>query len=634
MNNIILTSNSLLNCLRTTDCEFCSLGQHCHMYDRCCCNENQQKTDESKYFDPSIYYSCSLVQNEAYYIFDRCPSNHSDTSHITGCEYLKNNDSPDNTPVFGETTKRLYRNRHCGLCHSEKYILWETVYDCKNTVNINPANIMNMIENGKCDKRYAPPDNLKPYLVPCIPSVPKCSPHILNETLEHHCLNLASKNHRGKDQCILANSYTNEGIICCNNTDNKKFDFSSLPSLTIIFYYNAKYLIIKELKGGTVIEKKLPFCPKYTNYDKNTMRCRADFYHPILNCTATRLKDSEYHITGDGLLYLNTTQRWLNQSEFSIDEDGLSICVKNDNNEISKYSEIESYITLVGLAISVPALAVTILVYLCIPDLRTLPGKLLISLSSALFVADLLLLISPQFTTSTVLCKSLAVAMHYSFLATFFWMNVMSFDAWHTFSRLTQLRSSEKDTKRLVLYSLYAWICPLVIVSVSLIFEYTPGNHGLSPEYGIGICWITNVNSLLWFLAIPVIIILCLNIIAYSITIRELYLAYKLSSKYLSKQNKKVFFIYIKLCFIMGLTWMFAFLYTFTKIDEFSLLFCILNSFVGLFISLSFLLTRIVCRSFLRMFLKMRKYVESSNADVSTITETNSTNIQNETSLK
>ncbi|CAI9727586.1 Hypothetical predicted protein [Octopus vulgaris] len=276
-------------------------------------------------------------------------------------------------PVFGETSKRLYRNRYCALCHSEKYILWEIVYDCDNTVNKNPANIMNIIENGKCPKQNAPPDNLKPYLVPCIPSVRKCSPLILNETLEHHCQNLASKNLRGKAQCTLDNIYTDQGIICCNNTNNNDFGFTSLPSLTIIFNYNAKYLIIKEVKDGTVIETKLPFCPKYTNYDKNTMRCRKNFYHPILNCTATRLKDSEHHITSDGFLYLNITQLWLNQSEFSIDEDGLSICVKNDNNGISKYSEIESYITLVGLAISVPALAITIIVYLCIPDLRTLP---------------------------------------------------------------------------------------------------------------------------------------------------------------------------------------------------------------------------------------------------------------------
>ncbi|XP_014781520.1 uncharacterized protein LOC106877191 [Octopus bimaculoides] len=209
----------------------------------------------------------------------------------------------------------------------------------------------------------------------------------------------------------------------------------------------------------TVTVLQLPSCSKQAVYDMNTNQCRQVIYHPPLNCTSTRLNESEYYITNDGRLYLNNTQRLLNQSEFIRDSQGIiSICVNNGTNNISsingisKYSVAESYITLVGLVISIPALASTIIVYLCIPDLRTLP-------------------------------------------ATFFWMNVMSFDALHTFSGLTQLRSTGKYTKRFVLYSLYAWICPLVIVTISLIFEYTPGNHGLSPEYENVICWITNEKN-------------------------------------------------------------------------------------------------------------------------------------------
>ncbi|XP_036362738.1 G-protein coupled receptor Mth2-like [Octopus sinensis] len=348
----------------------------------------------------------------------------------------------------------------------------------------------------------------------------------------------------------------------------------------------------------------------------------------------TRLNESEYYITSDDRLYLNNTQRFLNQSEFTRDsQDIISICVNNGTNNISningisKYSVAESYITLVGLVISIPALAITIIVYLCIPDLRTLPGKLLISLLLALFVAELLFLISSQVTKSTVLCKYLAVVMHYSFLATFFWMNVMSVDACHTFSGLTQLRSKGKHTKRFVFCSLYAWICPLVIVTVSLVFEYIPGNHGLSPDYGKDICWIKNGKSLLCFFLIPVMIILCLNFVAFTLTARGLYLARKLSTKYLSKHNKLECIICVKLFFIMGLTWTFAFLYTFTRIEEFSLLFCILNSFVGLLICLSFLSTSIARRSIFQNLQKITKTSTKESVDVNFAHKTTSTNI-------
>uniref|UniRef100_A0A0L8GFC2 G-protein coupled receptors family 2 profile 2 domain-containing protein n=2 Tax=Octopus bimaculoides TaxID=37653 RepID=A0A0L8GFC2_OCTBM len=341
----------------------------------------------------------------------------------------------------------------------------------------------------------------------------------------------------------------------------------------------------------------------------NTNQCRQVIYHPQLNCTTTTLNESEYYITSDGRLYLNNTQRLLNQSEYTRDSQGIiSICVKNNTTFMPKYSTAEHYITYVGLIISIPALAITIIAYLCIPDLRTLPGKLLISLLSALLVAELLFLISFQITPSTVLCISSAVVMHYSFLATFFWMNIISCDTWYTFSGLTQIRNIGKGTKRLVLYSLYAWVCPLVLVTVSLIFEYIPRRHELSPGYGNGTCWITNRKSLQWLFAIPVLIILCLNFIAFILTARGIYLTGKLSSKYLSKHNKDEFIACIKLFFIMGLTWISAFLYTFTSIEEFSLLFCILNSFVGLFICISFLSTKTVRRSILRNLHKITKF--------------------------
>uniref|UniRef100_A0A0L8GFJ1 G-protein coupled receptors family 2 profile 2 domain-containing protein n=1 Tax=Octopus bimaculoides TaxID=37653 RepID=A0A0L8GFJ1_OCTBM len=442
--------------------------------------------------------------------------------------------------------------------------------------------------------------------------------------------------------------YKNRGCATCNGVSEvpckvsyPKDNLKVLPTaLTVLFNYHTNSIKVTDKsteKKHTLV--KLPSCPKHAVYDMNTNKCRQVIYHHQLNCTTTSLNESEYYITNDGRLYLNNTQRLMNQSEFIRNSQGIiSICVNNGTNDISninglsKYSVAESYITLVGLVISIPALAITIIVYLCIPDLRTLPGKLLISVLSALFVAELLFLISSQVTTSTVLCKSLAVVLHYSFLATFFWMNVMSFDAWYTFSGFIQLQRKGKGTKRLVLYSLYAWICPLVIVTISLIFEYTPGNHGLSPDYGNGICWITNGKSLLWFFAIPVMVILCLNIIAFILTIRGLYLASKLSSKFLSEHNKQEFIISIKLFLVMGLTWTFAFLYTFTKIDELSLLFCILNSFVGLFICLSFLSTKIVRRSIFRNWHKITKLLTKEFTDVSSVSETISMDISTKSS--
>uniref|UniRef100_A0A0L8GFU5 G-protein coupled receptors family 2 profile 2 domain-containing protein n=1 Tax=Octopus bimaculoides TaxID=37653 RepID=A0A0L8GFU5_OCTBM len=637
--------------------ERCSCRPDCYLYNECCSDKINKTTSDHKQPYPSIYYSCRKVSGSYYYQFDHCPPNHDVTEYVNNCENPDSDDQLQNIPAFGKTSKRLFRNLYCSLCHGEEFILWNLLYECNFILSPSIENISNYVKDGICEPTLKlPSEDLEKYLYSCIPYISNCPQDNTNMEQRITCeseamalIYLDEEKYFIHTKYKDFNFYKNRGCATCNGVFEVPCELfypimlgnHVIPPLTILFNYHTKSIKITDKHIGTEDTLlQLPSCPKHAVYDMNTKECRQVIYHHQLNCTTTRLNESEYYITSDGLLYLNNAQRFLNQSEFTRDSQGIiSICVNNGTNNISningisKYSVAESYITLVGLVISIPALAITIIVYLCIPDLRTLPGKLLISLLSALFVAELLFLISTKVTTSTVMCISLAIVIHYSFLATFFWMNVMSFDAWYTFSGLTQLRSKGKGTKRLALYSLYGWICPLVIVTISLIFEYTPGNHGLSPEYGNGICWIKNGKSLLWLFAIPVMFILCLNCIAFILTTRGLYMASKFSSKYLSKHSRNEFFICLKLYLVMGLTWTFAFMYTFTRIEEFSLLFCILNSFVGVFICVSFLSTKIVRRSILRNFRKIAKLPTKEFTDVSSAPKTISMDISTEKSV-
>eukprot|EP00106_Octopus_bimaculoides_P007582 XP_014775024.1 PREDICTED: uncharacterized protein LOC106872517 [Octopus bimaculoides] len=563
-------------CSESPRTDRCSCQQDCYLYDECCSDFLNYTNSDLEPPYPSMYYSCNNINGENYYQFDRCPPDYDVTDHVNNCENPNSDEQLHDVPAFGKTSQKLYRNLYCALCHGEEYILWKISYqyfsgndDPKITGAMTFTNESFEVEN------QVPSREINQYLYKCTPYISECTLHNPNSTLENLCKNkpmrLVDANNTAfrNVYCALCNGFEIDDIKCYISIPIYSFPFYEVHySLITLFDVSNKP---QKMQNEMLLRDS---CVKNTLYDKNTQECRQISANSTLNCTTTRLNESEYYITNDGLLYLNNTHLLLNQSDFGFDEDGtIIICVKDIINVLRKYSDVEAYITLVGLIFSIPALAITIIIYLCIPDLHTLPGKLLISLLSALFVAELLFLISSQVTTSTILCTSLAIVIHYSFLASFFWMNVLSFDAWYTFSGLTQLRSKGKGTKRFVLYSLYAWICPLVIVTISLIFEYTPGNHGLSPEYGNGICWITNGKSLLWLFAFPVMLILCLNTTAFILTTRGLYMSRKLSAKYLSKHNKLEFIVCIKLFFIMGLTWTFAFLYTFTQIEEFSLIF-------------------------------------------------------------
>jgi hypothetical protein len=84
-------------------------------------------------------------------------------------------------------------------------------------------------------------------------------------------------------------------------------------------------------------------------------------------------------------------------------------------------------ITAIGFALSSAFLIFLLFTYIIYPDLRTTPGKCVMSLSCAvlLYMACHVPLTS---TSYPVLCIGNAIVLHYSLLAVFSWMGVLAFD--------------------------------------------------------------------------------------------------------------------------------------------------------------------------------------------------------------
>ncbi|CAI9727584.1 Hypothetical predicted protein [Octopus vulgaris] len=336
-------------------------------------------TSEHKQPYPSTYYSCRNANSSYYYQFDRCPPNHDITEFVSNCENPNSEDQLQNIPAFGKTSKKLYRNLYCALCHGEEFILWNLRFDCPESGNVNLEKLSDFVEDHNCRKQLEiPSKDLDQYLFSCNPYISSCPEHNNYTKLEVACeyepmalVKSDSKLFRNS-HCAACHGLKEIYDWCKENRGTN--EMKQMPSLSILFDYRTNVFVIYDKKSSNRNVGKLPSCLKNSVFDINTRQCRQVVYNSPLNCTATRLSKSEYYITSDGLLYLNNTQRFLNQSEFIQDSDGIiSICIKNGGNGVSKYSIAEGYITLVGLVISIPALAVTIIVYLCIPDLRTLP---------------------------------------------------------------------------------------------------------------------------------------------------------------------------------------------------------------------------------------------------------------------
>ncbi|XP_014210183.1 uncharacterized protein LOC106640606 [Copidosoma floridanum] len=115
-----------------------------------------------------------------------------------------------------------------------------------------------------------------------------------------------------------------------------------------------------------------------------------------------------------------------------------------------------------------------------------------------------------------------AYIVHFSFLASFFWLNVMCFDIWWTFGGLRSLHGSvkQREHKKFIMYSIYAWGCASMLTGICMIMDLVPGipEDIIRPEFGVASCWFnTNIARAIYFYGPMGITVLC-NICLFIIT--------------------------------------------------------------------------------------------------------------------
>src|SRR6266487_1827529 len=123
---------------------------------------------------------------------------------------------------------------------------------------------------------------------------------------------------------------------------------------------------------------------------------------------------------------------FLNESEAEFISESCPEC-----QDPASLSQAIRLLGIICLMISIVALIVHIAVYAYLPKLRTIPGKIIISLSVAILIGDATFLASFTVVSSSkgppFLCQTLGVIRHYSSLASFCWMTIMAFDVLRAF---------------------------------------------------------------------------------------------------------------------------------------------------------------------------------------------------------
>ncbi|XP_053398299.1 adhesion G-protein coupled receptor G2-like [Mercenaria mercenaria] len=352
-------------------------------------------------------------------------------------------------------------------------------------------------------------------------------------------------------------------------------------------------------------------CVRNNNFPNNTNTMKSQ-------CAFIKLKSDEYEIlnlTHILVLSLNKTVGssllFRNGSEIYVCEEMFT---RQAIRHISSYfGVIENYVSFGGIICSIASLVLTLLVYIMLSELRNIPGKNLISLMIALLLAQLLFLCSNQAVDNYKACKALAIIIHYCFLASFSWMNVIAYDLFRTFSHSCQLgRLCTHMSKVFYRYSVYGWLIPAAIVTPAVLLDiFSINNNQFKPRYGENVCWISSKNALILFFVGPLAVFKLIDFVGFICT--SFYISKTRRQGSMARQyNVCSCLLYLKLSLIMGLTWLFAFVAVFSNDTIMWYLFIIFNTLQGVFIALSFLCTKRVIK-LISGKLERRQNVDSSS---------------------
>ncbi|XP_077497421.1 uncharacterized protein LOC144108026 [Amblyomma americanum] len=259
-----------------------------------------------------------------------------------------------------------------------------------------------------------------------------------------------------------------------------------------------------------------------------------------------------------------------------------------DEDEISRHYDVEHYLTVICISLSIGCLLLKIIVFCAYKKSRSFSSKCTLCLAFTLVFTHLVFLITNCISLTASGCVVGGVLVHYGFLSTFFWTSALSYDIYKS---LTAVKLSSTRDSKLAVYGLYSWGLPLVITAAAFTVDRTLPGTVLSPSYGSPICWIGTFWSLvLYFLApVAVLLLFCLLFYFKSVAyIRQTSSAtgsapreqeHSGGAEKRSTKQRNYAALFVRLAMIMCSPWAVAFVGTFVDSKAVD---CIVNSLVGL----------------------------------------------------
>ncbi|XP_053201318.1 uncharacterized protein LOC128386323 [Panonychus citri] len=402
------------------------------------------------------------------------------------------------------------------------------------------------------------------------------------------------------------------------------FDVNSYSSCSLshsqIYNPSTKHCMVVQCDTNYFINPETGRCESTTYTSQGSVTLRSDCLRIFFNA-------SDYIVQFNGSILLKENSVLLDRNSYQVFNKIDSSTGTKINGILTCYDEkrlyysapmysnyIQGILSIVTSILSILGLCGYLFVTSLVPKLRNLRARMVMSLSAALLAANVALIFgylarpaSPHHDGSTftntrgsLFCIVTGINIHYWYLASFSWMNVMAYDAWKSFKRTHERLSN--SMVHFLKYSLYSWLVPAVIVLISVAVDLSNLPNEYRPMYGQRICWISTRQSLLTFFVAPVSLIIIVNLIFFSLTTYFLHRAKRstrivINSKS-SQENSQSYSLYVRLATLMGLTWIFWFFAAFSGFNSLWYLFILLNGLQGVFIFFYFICKKEVFKAF------------------------------------
>nr|XP_049694254.1 G-protein coupled receptor Mth2 isoform X1 [Helicoverpa armigera] len=284
------------------------------------------------------------------------------------------------------------------------------------------------------------------------------------------------------------------------------------------------------------------------------------------------------HLTIDGKLYVEIPNNIPNAIIYEPDKYCIDTFLDEEGKGVlnalicfaSKPEQNNYALSSSCMLISCFFILLTVAVYAWIPELRNLHGMVLMAYLLSffvgfLFLATMQILIMTNEITENI-CLVLTFIVYYSLLSAFFWLNVMCYDIWWTFSGKRAHGRSGTQHKRFVFYALYAFGVPTALTALLATLEFSeslPVQHPLLPMIRLQGCFLYG-NSKLLYLYGPIVALCVANMTFFALTAfkiakikreTQVLQGRESSTHDQARKDTQRFTLYIKLFTVMGINW-------------------------------------------------------------------------------